>query len=348
MPSDSSDVTDLIAKAEKCLKVSLLKRKPDYDGAIEYYGKAALIFRNSKQLKEAAETYKKVAELHFKNGSYFHCAKQYEAASQMYRDLKDFSQMASLIAEAGLMLRQNGTPDSASYVYERAAKCLEEPLPERAAEFYERSADACEIEEKFHEAASQANNAARLWVRLRRFNDAERLLRLYIDYVTRGHSDCVGATVGGFADSNTAPKLCGRAVTVLILIKLYIQDEVAASKIFNEAIERWRFSEAEEFSAVRRLLAAVEDMDKQACQSAIKDQSFRILDLDYARLAKEIKFTYPDNVEQTQKANVGINQPMHPENYISHGQTGGNFTPEENIKKDNNQSDSEQEEEDIC
>lgn len=42
----------------------------------------------------------------------------------MYRDLKDFSQMASLIAEAGLMLRQNGTPDSASYVYERAAKYI--------------------------------------------------------------------------------------------------------------------------------------------------------------------------------------------------------------------------------
>ncbi|VDP71482.1 unnamed protein product [Schistosoma curassoni] len=218
MSSNPNDVTDLIAKAEKCLKISLLKRRPDYDGAIEYYGKAALLHRNRKQLKEAAETYKKVAELHFKNGSYFHCAKQYEIAAQMYRDLKDFSQMASLIAEAGLMLRQNGTPDSASYVYERAAKSLEEPLPERAAEFYERSADACE--------------------------------------------------------------LCGRAVTVLILIKLYMEDEVAAKKIFNEAVERWRFPEAEEFSAVRRLLAAVDDMDKKACEMAIKDQCFRMLDLD--------------------------------------------------------------------
>lgn len=42
------------------LKISLLKRRPDYDGAIEYYGKAALLHRNRKQLKEAAETYKKV------------------------------------------------------------------------------------------------------------------------------------------------------------------------------------------------------------------------------------------------------------------------------------------------
>ncbi|KAK4468614.1 hypothetical protein MN116_007804 [Schistosoma mekongi] len=334
--SSPSDVTDLIKKAEKCLKISLLKRTCDYDGAIEYYGKAALIYRNRKQIKEAAETYKKVAELHFKNGSYFHCAKQYEVAAQMYRDLKDYSQMATLIAEAGLMLRQNGTPDSASYVYERAAKSLEEPLPERAAEFYERSADACEIEEKFHEAASQANNAARLWVRLKRFNEAERLLRLFIDYTTRGHVDSVGATVGGFSDPSAAPKLCGRAVTVLILIKLYMEDEVAARKIFNEAVERWRFPEAEEFSAVRRLLAAVDDMDKQACLVAMKDQCFRMLDLDYARLAKEIKFPYSDNTEQTQKA-CGDLVPSSMNTGKPNNETGGGH-----------HNDEEEQEEDIC
>nr|CAH8863138.1 unnamed protein product [Trichobilharzia regenti] len=326
MSSDSSDVKDLITKAEKCLKTSLLKRTPDYDGAIDYYSKAALIFRNRKQLKEAAETYKKVAELHFKHGSYFHCAKNYETASLMYRDLKDFSQMASLIAEAGLLLRRNGTPDSASYVYERAAKCLEEPLPEKAAEFYEKSADACEIEEKFHEAASQANNAARLWVRLKRFNDAERLLRLYIDYITRGHSDSSASVASGFSDTNAAAKLCGRAATVLVLIKLYMEDEVAANKIFNEAVQRWRFSEAEEYFAVKRLLVAVENMDKKACLLAIKDQCFRILDLDYARLAKEIKFPYPDNAEETQNTtNVNVSLPM-----MNTGNTGWSTSAEAN------------------
>lgn len=343
MSSNPNDVTDLIAKAEKCLKISLLKRRPDYDGAIEYYGKAALLHRNRKQLKEAAETYKKVAELHFKNGSYFHCAKQYEIAAQMYRDLKDFSQMASLIAEAGLMLRQNGTPDSASYVYERAAKSLEEPLPERAAEFYERSADACEIEEKFHEAATQANNAAHVWVRLKRFNEAERLLRLFIDYTIRGHTDSVGATVGGFADPSASPKLCGRAVTVLILIKLYMEDEVAAKKIFNEAVERWRFPEAEEFSAVRRLLAAVDDMDKKACEMAIKDQCFRMLDLDYARLAKEIKFPYSDNFSEK------IQKPK--DNFISTPTNSGNLNNQiQGGNQQHGQGDEEQEEEeeDIC
>lgn len=94
-----------------------------------------------------------------------------------------------------------------------------------------------QIEEKFHEAATQANNAAHIWVRLKRFNEAERLLRLFIDYTTRGHADSVGATVGGLADPSASPKLCGRAVTVLILIKLYMEDEVAAKKIFNEAVE---------------------------------------------------------------------------------------------------------------
>lgn len=89
---------------------------------MECFTKAALIFRNNKMFKEAAEIYERAAQAYFNNGSYFHCAKQYEAASQMYRELKNYEKVVRLIMEAGRLLQENGTPDSASYVYEKAAK----------------------------------------------------------------------------------------------------------------------------------------------------------------------------------------------------------------------------------
>lgn len=63
-----------------------------------------------------------VAELQLKVGSAFHCAKNYELAAFIYKDMKDFNKMAELVGKGGELLRRTGTPDSASYLYERAAK----------------------------------------------------------------------------------------------------------------------------------------------------------------------------------------------------------------------------------
>ncbi|VDP74232.1 unnamed protein product [Echinostoma caproni] len=172
-----------------------------------------------------------------KVGSAFHCAKNYETAAFIYKDLKEFNKMAELVSTGGELLRKTGAPDSASYLYERAAKAIEQAIPERAAEFYERSADSCEVEDKYHEAADQCNNSARIWVRLRRFADAERLLRRFIEFSIKANPCSAAATLSGVADSSAVPKLCSRAVVVMILIKLHQEDEVAANKIFDEAMQ---------------------------------------------------------------------------------------------------------------
>ncbi|CAL8070606.1 unnamed protein product [Calicophoron daubneyi] len=231
--------------------------------------------------------------MNFQIGSFFHCAKNYETASIIYKDLKEFQKMADLVTKAGRLLRENGTPDTASYVYEKAAKSLEQTLPERAGEFYECSAEACEIEEKYHEAADQCNLAARVWVRLRKIPEAERALRHYIEYIQKGNPNTIGATLEGLADNSAVPKLSARAVIVLILLKLYKEDEVAAGKILNEAIERWRFNETEELRSVSCLLSAIDQGDGDGASQALKAPCFRTLDLDYVRLLKDIKLPKP-------------------------------------------------------
>ncbi|THD28238.1 Gamma-soluble NSF attachment protein [Fasciola hepatica] len=299
MSSKTLEAEDLISKAEKCLKTSLFKRTPDYDSAIEYYTKAAVIYRNCRSFPQAADLYAKIAELQMKVGSAFHCAKNYENAAFVYKDMKDFNKMAELVDKGGELLRKAGTPDSASYLYERAAKAIEQAIPEKAAEFYELSSDACEVEDKYHEAADQCNNAARIWVRLRRFAEAERLLRKYIEFSCKANPASTAATLCGTADSSAVPKLCSRAVVVMILMKLHQEDEVAANKIFTEAMQRWRFGESDDYNAVQRLLNAVEQTDGEAAAQALKASCFRTLDLDYVRLIKEIKFpTYETGADK--------------------------------------------------
>ncbi|KAF7257462.1 hypothetical protein EG68_04245 [Paragonimus skrjabini miyazakii] len=288
MASLPEEVAELTCKAEN-LKTSFLKRTPDYDSAVEYYTKAALLCRNAKRLDASVELYQKVAELHFKLGSYFYCAKNYETAALIYKDLQQYEQMADLITKAGDLLRKAGSPDSAGYVYERAAKALEKSLPIRAAEFYESAADACQVEDKYHEASDHFNSAARVWVRLHRFEKAEKALRSYVDCVQLGNPDSTAATIGGLSDSSAVPKLCARAVVVLVLIKLYLGDEVAAEKVYSEAVAKWCFLETDENCSVKQLIFAYEERDPEAFAVAIKASCFRLLDLDYVRLMKEIK-----------------------------------------------------------
>lgn len=83
--------------------------------------------------------------MHAKNGSYFHCAKSYETASLLFRDLGEFEKLVECVETAGKLLRQNGVPDSAASIYDKGARSLEGKIPEKAAMFYENAADTSEV-----------------------------------------------------------------------------------------------------------------------------------------------------------------------------------------------------------
>lgn len=68
MTSKASEADELIKKAQKwcvifaigfifSLKTSILKWSPDIDSAIDYYTKAAVIYRNLKRLQDSADIY---------------------------------------------------------------------------------------------------------------------------------------------------------------------------------------------------------------------------------------------------------------------------------------------------
>ncbi|VDK39076.1 unnamed protein product [Taenia asiatica] len=195
----------------------------------------------------------------------------YETASLMFRDLGKFDKVVECIKTAGQLLRQNGVPDSASTLYAKGAKGLEGNMPEDSARFYECAADTSEVEEKYLQAADFAGQSARLWTRLRRFDEADRLLRYQMRLCSLGAS---GENV------HTAYQACGKAVVALVVLKLVQEDSVAAGKVYEEAVEQYHFNETNDAVAVAKLLQAYEPCDSAAMAEVITLPTFRNLETE--------------------------------------------------------------------
>ncbi len=63
-----------------------------------------------------------VAKLNIEKKSYFHCAKEYEVASQIYRELKDYAKVAECVETGVRLLRESNIVDSASILCSKGAR----------------------------------------------------------------------------------------------------------------------------------------------------------------------------------------------------------------------------------
>uniref|UniRef100_A0A3Q2Y9E8 Gamma-soluble NSF attachment protein n=1 Tax=Hippocampus comes TaxID=109280 RepID=A0A3Q2Y9E8_HIPCM len=134
-----------IAKAEKCLKTSLTKWKPDFDSAASEYAKAAVCFKNAKQYEQAKDAYLKEAEYHTENKTAI------EQAGMMMKEQKKMPEAIQYIEKACMMYMENGTPDTAAMALDRAGKSNEDRL---------------------RQAVELLGKASRLLVRLKRLDEA--------------------------------------------------------------------------------------------------------------------------------------------------------------------------------
>ncbi|CAL9689612.1 unnamed protein product [Knipowitschia caucasica] len=161
-----------IAKAEKCLKTSLTKWKPDFDSAASEYSKAAVCFKNAKQYEQAKDAYLKEAEYHTENKTLFHAAKAIEQAGMMLKEQKKMPEAIQYIEKACMMYMENGTPDTAAMALDRAGKLIEPINLEKAVDLYQKAAGVFENEDRLRQAVELLGKASRLLVRLKRLDEA--------------------------------------------------------------------------------------------------------------------------------------------------------------------------------
>uniref|UniRef100_A0A3B1J4F1 Gamma-soluble NSF attachment protein n=1 Tax=Astyanax mexicanus TaxID=7994 RepID=A0A3B1J4F1_ASTMX len=265
-----------IAKAEKCLKTSMTKWKPDYDGAASEMAKAAVAFKNAKQFDQAKDAYLKEAEYHTDNKAYpFPQSKiqAIEQAGMMLKDMKRLPEAVELIEKASVMYVENGTSGTAGMALDRAGKLIEPMDLEKAVDLYQKAASVFENEDRLRQAAELLGKSSRLLVRLRRLDDAAVSLQKEKNM---------------YKEIENYPT-CFKKTIAQVLVHLHRGDFVAADKCVRESYSLPGFSGSEDCVAMETLLAGYDEQDEDQVARVCNLPLLKYMDNDYAKLAISLK-----------------------------------------------------------
>ncbi|PWA29982.1 hypothetical protein CCH79_00009667, partial [Gambusia affinis] len=286
-----------IAKAEKCLKTSLTKWKPDFDSAASEYAKAAVCFKNAKQYEQAKDAYLKEAEYHTENKTAI------EQAGMMMKEQKKMPEAIQYIEKACMMYMENGTPDTAAMALDRAGKLIEPINLEKAVDLYQKAAGVFENEDRLRQAVELLGKASRLLVRLKRLDEAAVALQKEKNM---------------YKEIENFP-MCFKKTTAQVLVHLHRGDYVAADKCVRESYRYGNapppsltsnftiisegtgyikrcvsaslpgYSGSEDCVAMETLLQGYDEQDEDQAYRVCNSPLLKYMDNDYAKLAISLK-----------------------------------------------------------
>uniref|UniRef100_A0A182PHL0 Gamma-soluble NSF attachment protein n=1 Tax=Anopheles epiroticus TaxID=199890 RepID=A0A182PHL0_9DIPT len=283
MSSKIEEAQEHIRQAEKCLKTSLLKWRPDYDNAAEEYNKAATCFRNAKSLDQCRDCLMKSSDCHRQNRALFHAAKCLDQAILICKEMNNLGEIRKLAERSCNLYQQHGSPESGATVLDKAAKILEQTHPEDALQLYKQAVDVVTIEDSTRQGAEYASKVARIMVKLGMYDQAADAIRREI----------------GLHQQVGSEGAIGRLAVALVLVQLARGDYVAAEKAFKE----WgNCCDAAEVQTLESLLQAYDDEDPELAQRALSSPFIRHMDVEYARLARDLPL--PKGMAIAPKANV--------------------------------------------
>ncbi|CAD7078536.1 unnamed protein product [Hermetia illucens] len=260
---------ELIRQAEKSLKTSLLKWRPDYEVAADEYQKAATCFRLAKSYDQCKDCFHKAADCHKQARSWFHAAKCYEQIILILKETNNLTQVEEFANRACHLYQQHGSPESAASALDKAAKVLEANSPEAALRLYQHAIEVVMNEDSTRQAAEYASKISRLMVKLGMYDQAADALRREI----------------GLNQQTESYGAIGRLAVVLVLVQLARGDNVAAEKAFKE----WgNCCDVQEVQTLEMLLQAFDDEDPDAAKQALASPFIRSMDVEYSRLARDL------------------------------------------------------------
>ncbi|RZF44222.1 hypothetical protein LSTR_LSTR003862 [Laodelphax striatellus] len=298
---------EYIRAAEKSLKTSVLKWRPDYEMAADEYSKAATCFKNGKSYEQCMECLLKAAECHKQNRALFHAAKSIEQAVLICKELGDLREVANLAERSCCLYQQHGSADAGCGALTKAAKILETTHPEEALRLYQRAVEVSVIEDSARQAAEYVSKTARILVRLGMYDKA---------------ADAIKREIGFHQQSEHLPAI-GRLAVALVLVQLARGDTVAAEKAFKE----WgNCCDAPEVQTLEMLLSAFDEEDPDAARQALNSPFMKHMDVEYARLARDLPL--PHGTSSQPKGQVRENAaPSYVSSRAAGSQGGGGAAP---------------------
>lgn len=194
-----------------------------------------------------------------------------------------FSDIRMLAERACNLYQQHGSPESGASTLDKAARILEDPMPDQALALYQRAVEVTAVEDTARQSTEYASKVARLMVKLAMYDQAADAIRREI----------------GLHQQSENYGLIGRLAVALVLVQLAREDYVAAEKAFKE----WgNCCDPQEVQTLEQLLQAYDDEDPDSARQALRHPFIRHMDIEYARLANELKL--PRGVVAAPKANV--------------------------------------------
>ncbi|XP_014241390.1 gamma-soluble NSF attachment protein-like [Cimex lectularius] len=265
---------ELVKSAEKSLKTTLLKWRPDYEVAAGEFTKAATCFKLGKSYEQCKECHLKAAEAHKQNRSFFYAARSLEQAILVCKDIGDLRDVTQMAERAAHFYQQQGNYDAAAGVLDKACKIIEPTQPEQALRLYQKAADIVTNEDSPRQAAEYVSKTARILVKLHMYDQA---------------ADAIRREIGLHQLSENLAAI-GRLAVVLVLVQLARGDTVAAEKAFKE----WgNCCDAPEVQTLELLLQAFDEEDPDDAKRALNSPFIKHMDVEYSRLARDLPLPKP-------------------------------------------------------
>ncbi|KAG4143866.1 hypothetical protein ERO13_D06G219300v2 [Gossypium hirsutum] len=268
----SSDPNKLISKADKLTKLSLTRWSADWKSATLLYEQAANGFRVSKDYEKAKLAFEKASKGQEMLASPWDAAKHMESAAALAKELRNWTEVIDFYRRASELYMQCDRPQPASDSLAKAARALEDALPDDAVQLY---TDACVILEddgKEQMAFDLYRAAASVYVKLEKFTDAATfLLRL-----------------GLAADKCNARNSQCKAYLSAIIVYLYAHDLKQAEKCYNDCSQIDAFLRSDQNRCASKLLSAYTEGDVEEIKRVGQSSTISNLDNVIIKLARKL------------------------------------------------------------
>ncbi|XVE91055.1 hypothetical protein DITRI_Ditri20bG0125500 [Diplodiscus trichospermus] len=268
----TSDPNKLISKADKLTKLSLTRWSADWKSATLLYEQAANGFRVAKDYEKAKLAFEKASTGQEMLSSPWDAAKHMESAAALAKELLNWTEVIDFYRRASELYMQCDRAQPASDSFAKAARAVEDALPDDAIKLYTDACVVLEDDGKEQMAFDLYRAAASIYVKLEKYTDAATFfLRL-----------------GLAADKCNAKNSQCKAYLSAIIVYLYAHDLKQAEKCYNDCSQIDAFLRSDQNRSASKLLSAYREGDVEEIKRVAQSSTISNLDNVIIKLARKL------------------------------------------------------------
>ncbi|KAJ6724137.1 GAMMA-SOLUBLE NSF ATTACHMENT PROTEIN [Salix viminalis] len=267
-----SDPEKLIAKADKLTKLSLTRWSADWRNATLLYEEAANLFRVAKKNEKAKEAFEKASKGQEMLSSPWDAAKDMESAAALAKELGNWNEVSDFYRRASELYMECGRPQPASDALVKAARALEDTIPDAAVQLYNEASAILEEDGKEQMTFDLYCAASSVYVKLEKYSAAATSL----------------LQLGLAADKCNATNSQCKAYLGAIIVYLYAHDFKQAEKCYNDCSQVDAFLRSHQNRCASKLLSAHTEGDIEEIKRLAQSSTVSNLDHVVIKLARKL------------------------------------------------------------